>query len=707
MRLLRRYVVIVTLLACSVANAMPTISSVEGIVTYGENLTIRGNGFGNHNLETAFSGYKIEALPNGNVGDWGNWRFTQTGSDPNPQIVSDIYHSGSKSIYVNIPGMHGSIFSYEYPGTIGYDQDLFVSWWVRRHRTGSGKYQWKLFRVGYSPNSLYDDYTPQFKWFEHDGQYNEFFIDPGPGTSCSNGGPPYPEDYLQTSFPSKDDRWYRIDIYMHTSSGEGIADGRYIHRVYDPAAKVIKERSSNGWVTFNTGDHDFYKYFFWQNWMETSSITHELWFDDFYIQVGTRARVELCDSQDWNNRTTCDIQVPDSWSDSEITIKSNPGGFPEGSTAYLFVVDKDGNVSNGYPVTIGGGGTPADNPPSVSITGPTGGDTYSTSEGTVAISGNASDDNGISSISWSNNRGGSGSATNTSGDWSGWSISGISLQEGENVITVTATDTNNQTATDTITITYTPNDMVQAWSATQQTGDAQWKDSTVTYCARLLIENEQISSYGNQIILAFKGRSSGDYTIRKVSIAERDPNGGEGDVVDSTWTKVTFDGKDESTWDTDIITVPAGQEKLSDPVNFTLEPGKDYYVTFKIVTPSVYLNPPSTYRELYFWSDDHTSDVDWSSNGHDTTQDYHAFSKIYVVGGTDDTTPPGDVTNLQAVPGPAKVTFSWTNPTDSDFAGVMIRYKTDGTYPQDTNDGYAVPNGNNGKITGNPGQDMS
>ncbi len=72
-----------------------------------------------------------------------------------------------------------------------------------------------------------------------------------------------------------------------------------------------------------------------------------------------------------------------------------------------------------------------------------------------------------------------------------------------------------------------------------------------------------------------------------------------------------------------------------------------------------------------------------------------------------DVTPPGDVANLQAVPGPGKITFSWTNPTDSDFAGVMIRYRTDGTYPQDTNDGYAVPNGNNGKITGNPGQNMS
>jgi hypothetical protein len=36
------------------------------------------------------------------------------------------------------------------------------------------------------------------------------------------------------------------------------------------------------------------------------------------------------------------------------------------------------------------------------------------------------------------------------------------------------------------------------------------------------------------------------------------------------------------------------------------------------------------------------------------------------------------------MPGPdaGQITLTWTNPTDTDFAGVMIRYHTDGTYPQ-------------------------
>jgi len=55
-----------------------------------------------------------------------------------------------------------------------------------------------------------------------------------------------------------------------------------------------------------------------------------------------------------------------------------------------------------------------------------------------------------------------------------------------------------------------------------------------------------------------------------------------------------------------------------------------------------------------------------------------------------DTTPPADVSNFTAAPGDGHVTLSWTNPADSDFAGAMIRYRTDGTHPTDHDDGTLV-----------------
>jgi hypothetical protein len=72
-----------------------------------------------------------------------------------------------------------------------------------------------------------------------------------------------------------------------------------------------------------------------------------------------------------------------------------------------------------------------------------------------------------------------------------------------------------------------------------------------------------------------------------------------------------------------------------------------------------------------------------------------------------DSTPPGDVTDFSAVSGPDQITLGWTNPADSDFAGVMIRYRTEGTFPQNTADGFPIPIGNDGKIAGSPGLRMS
>jgi hypothetical protein len=90
--------------------------------------------------------------------------------------------------------------------------------------------------------------------------------------------------------------------------------------------------------------------------------------------------------------------------------------------------------------------------PSVAITSPTSNPTYSTNTASLDIGGSASDDVGVTTVSWSNDRGGSGACEGTEN----WRASGISLQEGDNVITVTATDGSENAGTATLTVTYDP-----------------------------------------------------------------------------------------------------------------------------------------------------------------------------------------------------------------------------------------------------------
>lgn len=89
--------------------------------------------------------------------------------------------------------------------------------------------------------------------------------------------------------------------------------------------------------------------------------------------------------------------------------------------------------------------------PKVAITSPTANPAYSTSTGTINLAGTATNVAGIASVSWANDRGGSGTCSGTTS----WSASNIILQPGANVITVTASDSSGNRGAGTITVTLT------------------------------------------------------------------------------------------------------------------------------------------------------------------------------------------------------------------------------------------------------------
>jgi len=130
------------------------------------------------------------------------------------------------------------------------------------------------------------------------------------------------------------------------------------------------------------------------------------------------------------------------------------GNLAEGVKYYFAVtaVDTSDNES-GYSQEVTK--TIADSQlPTVAITFPTSQPTYNTSQATMNLGGTAADNVGVTSVSWSNSRGGSGTASGTTR----WAVSGISLFSGVNVITVTARDQAGNQKNDTLTVTYTPPD---------------------------------------------------------------------------------------------------------------------------------------------------------------------------------------------------------------------------------------------------------
>jgi len=97
------------------------------------------------------------------------------------------------------------------------------------------------------------------------------------------------------------------------------------------------------------------------------------------------------------------------------------------------------------------------NPPEVFITMPTSASVYTNTTGTLNLSGTADDNLGlaqgiVAGVAWANSRGGGGNAPGTTN----WTVSGIALLPGTNILTVTAFDATGNSSNVALTVFYQP-----------------------------------------------------------------------------------------------------------------------------------------------------------------------------------------------------------------------------------------------------------
>jgi len=125
------------------------------------------------------------------------------------------------------------------------------------------------------------------------------------------------------------------------------------------------------------------------------------------------------------------------WSAIGIVLQSGSNGIT------ITAQDAAGNSSTD---TITVTYTPSDTiAPTATIMSPTTASTYATASLSLTLAGTATDNVGVSQVTWANNRGGSGTATGTTS----WTAAGIALQPGSNVITITSRDAAGNSGTDT------------------------------------------------------------------------------------------------------------------------------------------------------------------------------------------------------------------------------------------------------------------
>ena len=367
----RAIVVVVALMglfgmAGPAALAAPTISSASGTASAGQQVIIRGSGFGAKPTPGPLVFDDFERGTNGalvagnaplvkNISNNFTWRDFATTSSGKPKYSNTVMRmSGAKSSYHGYGSGRGYNSSLEIIHPVQETGgEVYFSMWRYQKRTSTNWSRnvkpWIVYGNG-SGGVFPSAYNGWGNPSDGDGAFRNSVQDNGGSAPSATlwGGP----DVSQI-----DGQWIRIEGYLKQSSSS-TNNGAFQVWVHRPNS-ISRVQSNTSYRTRTTDNY-------WRQWHfgsyyadDTGNAAGEVYLDEIYFD-NTRARVELGNTSTWETNTHREIQIPTSWADGQVSVTINPGTFTAGQTAYLFVVDANGVASNqGYPVVIEQGGTAA------------------------------------------------------------------------------------------------------------------------------------------------------------------------------------------------------------------------------------------------------------------------------------------------------------------------------------------------------------
>ncbi len=307
------------------ALAAPSILSVNGNVSDENQIEISGSGFKIKNPATplSFKNYEDGQMNGNGFTAWftDNFEVATSGNKTNSLYYGRAFYNGTVGERV----WNRYIFPADYT-------TIFTSFWFKiDENQQSGKFYRLYFGEGTS-NNIYLSTGCDNTLIRGASECNG-------STNWGSGG----------NIPSQ--TWTRIEVLADTSKFIVWRDGIEVFTRYD--------WTNGGSCAWNTNGHALDL----PNMIDepgparcSTNPTYEgeYSYDDIYVD-NTLARVEMGNAPSFLACTKREIQIPSSWSQDLITFQVNQGSFGSGEQAYLFVVDENGDASEGYPITFGEG----------------------------------------------------------------------------------------------------------------------------------------------------------------------------------------------------------------------------------------------------------------------------------------------------------------------------------------------------------------
>lgn len=312
--------------------AAPSISSVSGTVSAGQTVTVNGSGFGSKSpakpfLWAPFSG----SLAPSSLGVVTAWHSTENMGYNSSEgaggggSAKSTNSSGTWAMSIRSSGFNWN----------DYGQHSYIFRKTKRNfETPVGGFNWKVWRM----------------WPESVGTLPDTYISTHNGCAYTEGIMSTCKWFDASTFIGSSGRYNTEELILSSNSSSSSADGTLnLYNNGASAGSMSGMQLKNGAAVMPL---NFVVHGVKANVTFDSSSAY--WADDVYVD-NTWARVMICPGSSWNSRGSCEIQIPSAWSASSISVAANTGVLASGSSAYLYVVDANGNVSPGYQVRIGSG----------------------------------------------------------------------------------------------------------------------------------------------------------------------------------------------------------------------------------------------------------------------------------------------------------------------------------------------------------------
>lgn len=355
-------------LSCPISGE-PTINFVSNdTLIDGQSYVISGSSFG---IKSSVAPEVWDDFENGSAGQtdiigWDEWtdgdrlpRYSDQAprGDKNLSVLKEFWSEGTPGRTGNQEGVRISKPDADYSN--GY-----LSFWMRSEQalhTGPEDSGRSMKFLGWFGNVLQPDWTPLGPAKLRSTSVDRVGCDVQNYSSLAShdydGVTETVRDYPSTGAWKYDDQYHRYESY-HEFHGMDDATSFWNTKIDNEDWGSIEGAFTRAETFDGDTQHPFVRRFFISYYKgldggcSGSGISeYNIYLDEIYADT-TQARIELCNNSNKELATHCEMQIPHTtWDGGSIEFEANLGDFAQ-SNAYLFVIDEEGVVSNGYLVNL-------------------------------------------------------------------------------------------------------------------------------------------------------------------------------------------------------------------------------------------------------------------------------------------------------------------------------------------------------------------